>query len=182
MAFDEPGVVPMIAYENGNAALDWLARAFGFQERSRMKGKDGRLAHGEMVAGDGVIMLATPTPDTRDRRAIGRTASRLAAGPRCRTSSTAFSCTCPTSTPITPGRNAKARGFCPSRSPARHRAGIERRILKGTDGCSWNGAESGRLPTRRGFCCGPPVRASRLRAPVERGRTRRASPERVIGQ
>ena len=28
-----------------------------------MLGKDGRLSHGEMQAGDGVIMLATPTPD-----------------------------------------------------------------------------------------------------------------------
>jgi uncharacterized glyoxalase superfamily protein PhnB len=53
----------MLAYEDGLAALDWLARAFGFRERTRMVGKDGRLAHGEMDAGDGVIMLATPTPE-----------------------------------------------------------------------------------------------------------------------
>jgi uncharacterized glyoxalase superfamily protein PhnB len=53
----------MLAYEDGFAALDWLARAFGFRERTRMVGKDGRLAHGEMDAGDGVIMLATPTPE-----------------------------------------------------------------------------------------------------------------------
>jgi len=59
----EPGVIPMIAYEDGVAALEWLARAFGFRERTRMTGNDGRLAHGEMEAGDGVIMLATPTPD-----------------------------------------------------------------------------------------------------------------------
>lgn len=56
-------VVPMIAYEDGIAALEWLARAFGFRECTRMLGKDGRLAHGEMEAGDGLIMLATPTPD-----------------------------------------------------------------------------------------------------------------------
>src|SRR6266513_2915615 len=28
-----------------------------------MVGEDGRLSHGEMQAGEGVIMLATPTPD-----------------------------------------------------------------------------------------------------------------------
>ena len=28
-----------------------------------MLGKDGRLSHGEMQAGDGLIMLASPTPD-----------------------------------------------------------------------------------------------------------------------
>jgi PhnB protein len=57
-----PGVIPMIAYEDGSAALDWLGRAFGFRERTRMVGPDGRLAHGEMEAGDGLIMLATPSP------------------------------------------------------------------------------------------------------------------------
>lgn len=59
---DNPGVIPMLAYENGEAALDWLAAAFGFEERARMI-DSGRLSHGEMVAGSGVIMLATPTPD-----------------------------------------------------------------------------------------------------------------------
>src|SRR5689334_12886537 len=57
-----PDVIPMIAYEDGFAALDWLARAFGFRERTRVAGLDGRLAHGEMEAGDGLIMLATPSP------------------------------------------------------------------------------------------------------------------------
>ena len=57
-----PSVIPMIAYEDGHAALDWLSRAFGFRERMRMAAPDGRLAHGEMEAGEGLIMLATPTP------------------------------------------------------------------------------------------------------------------------
>lgn len=56
-----PDVIPMLAYENGVAAMDWLAKAFGFRERTRMVGEDGMLSHGEMEAGDGVIMLATPT-------------------------------------------------------------------------------------------------------------------------
>src|SRR5256885_2653735 len=57
-----PAVIPMIAYEDGPAAMDWLAHAFGFRERARMLGEDGRLSHGEMEAGDGMIMLATPSP------------------------------------------------------------------------------------------------------------------------
>jgi uncharacterized glyoxalase superfamily protein PhnB len=57
-----PDVIPMIAYEDGPKAMDWLSSAFGFKERARMLDKDGRLSHGEMEAGDGVIMLATPTP------------------------------------------------------------------------------------------------------------------------
>jgi len=58
-------VIPMIAYEDGVAALDWLAKAFGFQERDRWVEPDGTLSHGEMQTGDGVIMLATPTPHYR---------------------------------------------------------------------------------------------------------------------
>ena len=60
---DYPAVIPMIAYENGPAAMDWLASAFGFKERMRMVTPEGRLSHGEMEAGDGLIMLATPSPD-----------------------------------------------------------------------------------------------------------------------
>lgn len=58
-----PTVIPMIAYEDGVAAIEWLAKAFGFRERVRQVGSDGLLSHGELEAGDGVIMLATPTPD-----------------------------------------------------------------------------------------------------------------------
>jgi len=58
----EPGVIPMIAYEDGGAAMDWLARVFGFRERTRMMGDEGILAHGEMETDDGLIMLATPSP------------------------------------------------------------------------------------------------------------------------
>ena len=57
------GVIPMIAYENGPAAMDWLANAFGFREVTRMLGNEGTLAHGEMETASGLIMLATPSPD-----------------------------------------------------------------------------------------------------------------------
>jgi PhnB protein len=52
----------MIAYEDGPGAMDWLARAFGFRERTRMLDATGRLTHGEMDTGGGLIMLATPSP------------------------------------------------------------------------------------------------------------------------
>ena len=64
MGGPDPQVVPMVAYENGPAAMDWLARAFGFFEIVRMVGPDGRLARGEMSTSEvGLITLATPTPD-----------------------------------------------------------------------------------------------------------------------
>ena len=58
-----PDVIPMIAYADGPAAMHWLSRAFGFRERDRRVGADGRLGHGEMETGSGLIMLATPSPD-----------------------------------------------------------------------------------------------------------------------
>ena len=58
---DAQGVIPMIAYENGPAALDWLARVFGFVERTRQV-QDGVLMHAEMDTGAGTIMCATPSP------------------------------------------------------------------------------------------------------------------------
>lgn len=53
-------VIPMLAYEDGPAAMDWLARAFGFRELDRRVEK-GRLTHGEMDTGHGTVMMATPS-------------------------------------------------------------------------------------------------------------------------
>jgi uncharacterized glyoxalase superfamily protein PhnB len=57
-----PDVIPMLDYEDGPAAMDWLAEAFGFREVERMIGEDGLLAHGEMITGNGRIFVGTATP------------------------------------------------------------------------------------------------------------------------
>jgi uncharacterized glyoxalase superfamily protein PhnB len=66
---DRQAVVPMIDYADGPAAMDWLAAAFGFVERRRWLDDDGRLSHGEMLAGEGLIMMATPNPEYEGPRA-----------------------------------------------------------------------------------------------------------------
>jgi uncharacterized glyoxalase superfamily protein PhnB len=63
-----PDIIPMIAYEDGIAALEWLSRAFGFRESMRMLDPDGRLAHGQMEAGNGSIMLATASSEYESPR------------------------------------------------------------------------------------------------------------------
>jgi uncharacterized glyoxalase superfamily protein PhnB len=65
MVREMPAVIPMISYENGLAAVQWLSDAFGFRERTaaRVVGADGRLLHAELEAGDGLLMLASPTAD-----------------------------------------------------------------------------------------------------------------------
>jgi uncharacterized glyoxalase superfamily protein PhnB len=52
-------VVPMLTYADGPAAMDWLALAFGFEEQARWLDEDGRVSHGEMRAGDGLVMIAS---------------------------------------------------------------------------------------------------------------------------
>ncbi len=62
MSDEMPDVIPMLTYEQGPAAMDWLVEAFGFQDLTRWVEPDGTLSHGEMIAGRGRIMLATATP------------------------------------------------------------------------------------------------------------------------
>ncbi len=57
-------VVPMVAYEDAAAAIDWLTEAFGFRENAGERyTEDGRVTHAELDVGDGsVIYVANPTP------------------------------------------------------------------------------------------------------------------------
>ena len=60
----DPRVIPMLAYEDGAGAIDFLVKAFGFEERLRFTEDDGTISHAELTTdGGGLIMLATPTPD-----------------------------------------------------------------------------------------------------------------------
>jgi PhnB protein len=56
-------IIPMLAYEDGVAAMNWLCEVFGFKEVTRMTDDNGRLSHGEIAIGDSIVMLAEPTPD-----------------------------------------------------------------------------------------------------------------------
>jgi uncharacterized glyoxalase superfamily protein PhnB len=55
-------IVPMISYEDGVAAMEWLCRVFGFTEKALWLDDMGRLSHGEIEWNDNIIMLASPTP------------------------------------------------------------------------------------------------------------------------
>lgn len=56
-------IIPMLSYEDGIAALDWLCKTFGFTEKTRILEDDGGLALGELTFGNGTIILASPTPE-----------------------------------------------------------------------------------------------------------------------
>lgn len=55
--------IPMLSYEDGVAALEWLCRVFDFTEQTRRLDDAGRLSHGEIAMGNSIIMLAEPSPD-----------------------------------------------------------------------------------------------------------------------
>jgi uncharacterized glyoxalase superfamily protein PhnB len=63
-------IIPMIAYEDAAAAIDWLTEAFGFAEREgqRFTDADGKVTHAELERDGAIVMLATPTPDYQGPR------------------------------------------------------------------------------------------------------------------
>jgi uncharacterized glyoxalase superfamily protein PhnB len=58
-------IVPMVAYEDAAAAIDWLTDAFGFRERvgQRFTDESGTVTHAELERDGAIVMLATPNGD-----------------------------------------------------------------------------------------------------------------------
>ena len=52
-----PRITPYLLYEDVGAALEWLGKAFGFSERMRLPGPDGKINHAEMELADGLVMM-----------------------------------------------------------------------------------------------------------------------------
>jgi uncharacterized glyoxalase superfamily protein PhnB len=51
-------IIPMLTYENGVAAMEWLCYVFGFKEKTKWLDERGILTHGELEMGESIIMLA----------------------------------------------------------------------------------------------------------------------------
>lgn len=66
-----PRVMPYLLYEDSDAALEFLVSAFGFTEKMRLTGDDGRINHAEVSIGDGVIMFGTPESDYKNPNELG---------------------------------------------------------------------------------------------------------------
>jgi PhnB protein len=79
MASPNQTIIPMLAYENGIEALEWLCRAFQFKEKTRWLDEKGKLTHGEIVMGENMVMLASPTDhyqSPRHHREVCKLAAR----------------------------------------------------------------------------------------------------------
>lgn len=55
--------VPYLAYADAERALEFLGKAFGFEERYRMPMEDGRIGHAEMAYRGGTLYLASTYPE-----------------------------------------------------------------------------------------------------------------------
>ena len=60
-----PTIAPYLLYEDCDAALDFLARAFGFAEELRYTGPEGYVNHAERSGDDAVISTGDPGGDSR---------------------------------------------------------------------------------------------------------------------
>ena len=67
-----PRITPYLYYEDVGSALTWLARVFGFRERMRMQGPDGKVMHGEVELADGVVMMGHPGAGYRNPKRLGQ--------------------------------------------------------------------------------------------------------------
>jgi len=54
---DWPRISSSLYCEDAAKMIDWLCDAFGFAVRLKVEGDDGRIEHGELTYGEGVIMV-----------------------------------------------------------------------------------------------------------------------------
>jgi uncharacterized glyoxalase superfamily protein PhnB len=52
-------IIPTLRYNDAAAAVEWLCRAFGFEQHLVVPGEDGTVTHAELTFGNGMIMLGS---------------------------------------------------------------------------------------------------------------------------
>jgi uncharacterized glyoxalase superfamily protein PhnB len=65
-------ITPYLLYKEVDAALDFLSRAFGFEETLRYTGSEGYVNHAEMRLGDATIYLGDPGDQYRNPKELGQ--------------------------------------------------------------------------------------------------------------
>jgi uncharacterized glyoxalase superfamily protein PhnB len=53
---------PAIRYRDAHAAIDWLKKAFGFEEQAVYEGENGIVEHAQLLFNGGVVMLGSSRP------------------------------------------------------------------------------------------------------------------------
>ena len=55
---DMPRITPNLFYDDIGAAIEWLAKAFGFETKMSLTGEDGAITHAEMFVEDSLVMMS----------------------------------------------------------------------------------------------------------------------------
>jgi uncharacterized glyoxalase superfamily protein PhnB len=50
-------VTPILIYDDVAKAIEWLCGAFGFRERLRAPGRDGKISHAQLEVREGAVMI-----------------------------------------------------------------------------------------------------------------------------
>jgi uncharacterized glyoxalase superfamily protein PhnB len=58
-----PNIFPAIRYRDAVAAIEWLKRVFGFEEKAVYRGDSGEIHHAELRLGDGIVMFGQHADD-----------------------------------------------------------------------------------------------------------------------
>jgi uncharacterized glyoxalase superfamily protein PhnB len=71
-------ITPYLLYEDVDAALNWLARAFGFREYGeKISGPDGKINHAAMQLNESFIMMGYPGPEYQNPKRLGHVTQNL---------------------------------------------------------------------------------------------------------
>lgn len=56
-------VIPVLRYRDAPAAIEWLCKAFGFEQHLVVPGPDGTISHAQLRFGSGMVMLGSVLDD-----------------------------------------------------------------------------------------------------------------------
>ena len=70
-------ITPYLYYEDLDAALTWLSKAFGFKRLGRPMRRDGRAVHAAMKFGEAVVMMGAPGGKYKSPRRLGQATQSL---------------------------------------------------------------------------------------------------------
>jgi uncharacterized glyoxalase superfamily protein PhnB len=65
-----PNVYPFTSYADPQAALEWLSRAFAFEELAVYRSDEGAIRHAEVALGPGIVMFGEGDPNADQAKGI----------------------------------------------------------------------------------------------------------------
>jgi uncharacterized glyoxalase superfamily protein PhnB len=69
MSGEAPTLYPSMRYRDAPAAIEFLKRAFGFEEQVVYRNDDGTIAHAQLTYGPSILMLGSDREDPYGKRA-----------------------------------------------------------------------------------------------------------------